>query len=269
MTLFLKLGGSLITDKTLPRTALHATIARLAGEIHAAQVANPALKLIIGHGSGSFGHIPADTYKTRAGVTTPGEWQGFLDVWRQARDLNQIMVEILSDAGIPVISFPPSTFLQANNGQPSSFFADPLISALQAGLTPLVAGDVIFDSVLGGTIFSTEEVFLALAKGLCPQRVLLCGSEAGVFEDFPRNTRLLTHLMAGPNDRLPTNLGGSAGVDVTGGMRTKVDRMLQLVRLCPGVRINIFSGSQSGVLLDALMGSSPGTSISLSAKDMP
>ena len=59
MLTFLKLGGSLITDKDSPHTARPEILRRLAEEIAAARQHNPAMQLIIGHGSGSFGHMPA------------------------------------------------------------------------------------------------------------------------------------------------------------------------------------------------------------------
>ena len=261
MITFLKLGGSLITDKTNPRTAQLDVIHRLADEIRAAQNELPQLQLLIGHGSGSFGHIPAREYNTRSGVHTASEWSGFLEVWRQARDLDQIMIEVLTRSGIPVIAFPPSAIIQAADGQPFSLQAGPLLSALQAGLTPLVAGDVIFDSTRGGTIFSTEDVFTALATAIPPDQVLVCGKEAGVWEDYPANTRLISKITPATYEQLPSTLGGSAGIDVTGGMRTKVEQLLNLVRRTPQTRAVIFSGNQPGVLHDVLLGRMHGTVI--------
>ena len=57
--IFLKLGGSLLTDKTRPQALRPDVLGRLAGEIAAALAARPALWLLIGHGSGSFGHVAA------------------------------------------------------------------------------------------------------------------------------------------------------------------------------------------------------------------
>lgn len=261
MILFLKLGGSLITDKLNARTTRMATIQRLAGEIQAARQALPDMQLVLGHGSGSFGHVPAARYHTRHGVHSREDWQGFVEVWRQARELNQIMLEELTQAGMPVMAFPPSAFIQAANGQPASIQADPLQSALQGGLVPLVAGDVIFDQVLGGTIFSTEDVFLALAPNLIPDRVLICGMEAGVWRDYPTNTQLVTRITSASYKNLDKTLGGSAGVDVTGGMRTKVDQMVTLVSQFPQAQVQIFSGEAPGTLFEVLMGQSHGTLI--------
>jgi isopentenyl phosphate kinase len=53
---FLKLGGSLITDKDTPRSPRRDVLARLAAEILYAHRQRPQMQLVIGHGSGSFGH---------------------------------------------------------------------------------------------------------------------------------------------------------------------------------------------------------------------
>ena len=56
---FLKLGGSLITNKARRDTAQHAIINRLSVEIASARSYNPNLQILLGHGSGSFGHMAA------------------------------------------------------------------------------------------------------------------------------------------------------------------------------------------------------------------
>ena len=68
---FLKLGGSLITDKSQPYTARLEVIDRLAQEILQARQENPGLLLLLGHGSGSFGHTPAHQYKYPPGRVNP------------------------------------------------------------------------------------------------------------------------------------------------------------------------------------------------------
>lgn len=259
--IFLKLGGSLITDKDRPHTALPVTIRRLGEEIRNALETKPGIKLILGHGSGSFGHVPAAAYHTMDGVRSNEEWLGFLDVWRQARDLNQIVVDELSNIGLPVIAFPPSSFLQTSNRIPASVLVGPLQSALAANLVPLVAGDVIFDSAQGGTILSTEEVFLALAQDIEPNRVLICGSDEGVFQDFPANRQLVSHITPAEFTRVQAALFGSKSTDVTGGMVAKVETMIRLVHARPQVRALIFSGTRPGVLFETLLGSEPGTTI--------
>ena len=107
MITFLKLGGSLITDKNFPHTARPKVIRRIAEEIRAAWNPNKE-PLLIGHGSGSFGHVPAKKYGTRQGVHSEAEWSGFAEVHAEAAALNHIVTDILREAGLPVLSFVPS-----------------------------------------------------------------------------------------------------------------------------------------------------------------
>ncbi|MEI8166629.1 MAG: uridylate kinase, partial [Chloroflexales bacterium] len=56
MYTFIKLGGSVITNKSGQEAPDLPLIARLAAEIAAARAARPTLAVVLGHGSGSFGH---------------------------------------------------------------------------------------------------------------------------------------------------------------------------------------------------------------------
>jgi isopentenyl phosphate kinase len=258
--LFVKLGGSLITDKNQPRTVRLEVLNRLAAEIKAAFQQNPDLRLIIGHGSGSFGHQSAKRYKTVQGVHSYDQWLGFAEVWKDARDLNQIVINSLINAGLPVLAFPPSTWMVSQDRQILQSFELPISSALRVGLIPVVQGDVIFDSGLGGTILSTEDIFFHLATIFHPTRILLAGVESGIWKDFPARTRILQIIK--PGDEFITIIKGSASVDVTGGMRDKVLRMFQVLEYDPEIKISIFSGLHSDVLYSALLGNFPGTTLS-------
>ena len=78
--LFIKLGGSLITDKDQAESARADIIFTLLQEIRQQLQREPSLKILIGHGSGSFGHHAARKFGTRQGVSTPEDWQGFQEV---------------------------------------------------------------------------------------------------------------------------------------------------------------------------------------------
>jgi isopentenyl phosphate kinase len=258
---FVKLGGSLITDKNTPRTARRDVITRSAAEIKHAYVELGDFRLVFGHGSGSFGHVPAKKYGTRQGVDTPESWRGFAEVGYEAALLNHIVMDALHEVGLPAVVFPPSAGIIARDGQVASWEMRGLKAALDAGLIPVVYGDVIFDQVKGGTIFSTEDVFAYLAAQLHPARILLAGIDEGVFADFPVCNHLIPEITPENWVTAASALGGSAATDVTGGMRGKVYSMLDLVQEIPGLEISIFNGNQPGNLAAALQGQSLGTRI--------
>ncbi|HJW89908.1 MAG TPA: isopentenyl phosphate kinase [Anaerolineales bacterium] len=260
---FLKMGGSLITYKDRPRTARPEALERLAREIAAAKDHEPALRLVLGHGAGSFGHVTAKKHGTRQGVHSPEGWRGFAEVWSDASALNRLVMDALHRAGLPVIALPPSASVIAQDGQVAAWNLDPLRSALQAGLLPVVFGDVVFDTQRGGTILSTEDLFAYLAGQLRPRRLLLAGIEPGVWADYPACTRLIPHIDPQSLPAVAPALGGSAATDVTGGMASKVQEMLALVQKNPGMEVFIFSGETPGLVLEALSGAQVGTVISI------
>ena len=256
---FLKLGGSLITDKTRSHTARKEILARLADEIAAALRETPALRLVLGHGSGSFGHVPAKKYGTRQGVHSQEGWQGFGEVWQEASTLNRMVMEALHTAGLPAIAFPPSAAVITQEGQVWSWDLSPLEAALAHGLLPVVYGDVVFDLARGGTILSTEDLFAYLASQLHATCLLLAGLEEGVWEDYPRCTQLIPEINTQTLAEGKLKLGGSAGTDVTGGMDSKVRQTLSLIKQVPGLQAWIFSGAIPGNVQLALQGTGLGT----------
>jgi len=248
--LFLKLGGSLLTDKTGVEAMRNEVLARLAGELRGVLEARPSMRLLIGHGAGSFGHVVASRYRTHQGVRTAAEWRGFAEVHASMIRLNRLVTEALLDAGLPALSFPPSALAQCADGRITAFRAGPIQAALDAGLVPVVYGDVAFDAVRGGTIISTEMVLAALARDLRPSWLLLAGETAGVYD---QNGAVIPVISPGNFAAVRAALGGSRGTDVTGGMAGKVQEMLALVAEAPALAIRIFSGLEAGLLKEVLL----------------
>jgi isopentenyl phosphate kinase len=257
----LKLGGSLITEKAHPRTLRPDTLTRLAEETASVLQEQPSMRLIIGHGAGSFAHVSANHHNTRQGVKTPAQWRGFIEVWWDASTLNRLVMEALLEAGLPAISLPPSASVMAQDGQVIKWDLGPLRAALSAGLLPVIYGDVIFDTQRGGTILSTEDLFAHLARQFQSRRMLLAGIEPGVWEDYPTCSRIIPKITPHNFEDIAPALGGSDATDVTGGMESKVKQCLVLTKDIPELEIEIFSGDEPGTLLEVLLGAHKGTVI--------
>jgi isopentenyl phosphate kinase len=272
---FLKLGGSLITDKTQPYTPRLDVINNLAVQIETALRTRPGLRLVIGHGAGSFGHVPASEYRTRDGLppqATPlahrdrdasegNYWRGFAEVWYQASALNRLVMKALRDVHVRTISLSPVSSVIASNGVVSVWETTPLRMALSAGIVPVIHGDVVFDEVRGGTILSTEDLFGYLARALNPDRILLAGLEPAVWADFPLRNAKLNKITPQTFHAINMGIGKSEGTDVTGGMDSKVRQMLSLVQEVPGLTVQVFSGNELGNVVQVLTGETLGTLI--------
>jgi len=262
---FLKLGGSLITDKMGESAARPRVIRRLAREVRTALSKHPGLKLVLGHGSGSFGHVVANRYGTREGVCGPRAWQGFAEVAAAAAQLNRIVTAALVQEGVPVLSLPPSALASCEKGSLITFDTAPIQVALRNGLVPLVYGDVAFDTAWGGTIVSTEDVLAYLAQELLPARILLAGDMPGVFGPSS-SSRVVPVITPATFYSISDALSGAHGVDVTGGMDSKVTQMLLLVARNPRLVVHIFSGKIPGLVQRVLLSPDASTGTRLLAR---
>lgn len=253
--IFIKLGGSVLTDKTAPESLNQVVLQRVAASIAAAMRQRPSLKLLIGHGGGSFGHYWAAKYQTHLGVRDAKGWQGVARVADAMGRLNRAVVAALLDAGLPAISVQPSASALASARQLQQLETAAIQRLLRSGLVPVVYGDVVLDTMQGAAIASTEMIFSYLAPRLQPQRIVLVGEE-GVFTADPRrdpNAQRIPAITSATVDQIMHHLGGSHGTDVTGGMASKVREMWSLVQAVPGLEVRLI-GTDPIAVQRALLG---------------
>jgi isopentenyl phosphate kinase len=259
---FIKLGGSLITDKRKRETPRPHLIASIAKGIRRYLDQNTNSCILIGHGSGSYGHWEATQYDTRTGVSTPHQWRGFARVSATASRLNRIVIDIFLKAGVPVLSLQPSASINTQSGIISEYNIQNIQHCFIHNLIPVIYGDVAFDQSLGGTIVSTEDIFSFLTPVLNPSRIILLGNSPGVYDN---QQQIINQITPQNYPEIKQFIHGSKYTDVTGGMADKVRRMVSLVEKHPNLKINIMSGRQADDVVHALMGNTqtPGTIISL------
>ena len=249
----IKLGGSLITEKRRPGRARRTVIARLAGEIADASAERPR-RLIVGHGSGSFGHPAAARHGVHRGAAGGGAPAGVAETQARAATLHRLVVDALLAKGAAPFSLAPSSYMSAASGRPVGLSLEPLLRALEMGLLPVTYGDVVLDRRQGFAICSTETVFGALVRALGRRgrrvsRVLWLGETDGVYD---ADGSLVPEVTAANLGRVRAATGGAAGTDVTGGMRHRLETAAALARL--GVESWILDGREPQRLARALAG---------------
>jgi isopentenyl phosphate kinase len=270
-----KLGGSLLTDKTAVDAVRPAVLARLAAEIAAstesravgpgAAAAGIAPALVLAHGSGSFGHVAARRYGLAAGLRDAGQLPGVSLTQERAAALHWQVCSALAAAGLHPFSLAPSSSVVAAGGQPLTIAVEPLLLALAHGLLPVLYGDVVLDRLRGVAICSTERLFALLAselpaRGVRVRRVLWLGETDGVYDAAGHTLPSLDAGEWAQRGELRSAIGGAAGTDVTGGMLHRVETALALA--ARGIPSLIANGTAPGLLAAALRGEPvPGTEI--------
>lgn len=252
--IFLKLGGSLITQKDKPFTERKGVIERLAKEIHEVRQEKD-FRLLIGNGGGSYPHAPAKKYQTAKGIINDESLKGIAEVQDAASRLNRIIVRALLDQGENAISIQPSAIALAQNSRITEFHTKQLEMFLEKNMIPVVYGDVSLDIEKGCCILSTEELFVALAQKLNPAKIILCGIVDGVFSTFSTTGHqkgLIEKITPQNYEDIKKSIMGSAGIDVTGGMIEKVNKSLELTD--SDTDSLIINGTVPGRVKQALLG---------------
>jgi len=250
----LKLGGALITDKAGREAVRPETLARLAAEIGRWWHASGG-GLIIGHGSGSFGHAAA---VSSGFVDSPRDAMAFSQVAAAAARLNAVVVAALLDAGVPAVGVPGGLLAHCTDGVVTGIDHLAFDARRAAGIVPVTYGDVALDTARGAAVASTDALLAALAKALRASRVVFATDVDGIFTCDPNEDSTARPLpTVSPGLLRGLELGGArSGVtDVTGGMASKALALIELVGDVdwrPEVRI--VSGHRPGALEKALDG---------------
>lgn len=248
----IKIGGSLITDKNKPFSLKKRALKIISQEV--ARARKSGKLLVVGHGAGSYAHVPAKKYKTKEGLMNKDSLYGLAEVADVAAQLNRIVVRSLLDEQVPAISVSPFSMMGADDDSLEWIEVQTIEEALKRDLLPVVYGDVVLDTAKGCTIFSTETVLgnigLTLqADGWQVERVIHCGQTNGVYDADGETIPLITPKTL---DEYRDVLGGSGGTDVTGGMVHKVEETMHLAeRGIPGL---IIDGIEHGSLSAAIWG---------------
>ncbi len=246
MTRVLKIGGSILTDKTQAARARPGEIERVAREI-----AEAAEDLVLIHGAGSFGHIPAKKY----GLPERFSPEGLRATHRSVFDLNDLVVEALAREGVDAMPVHPFSCVLLQDGRIRSFATEIVSEMVKDGLLPVLHGDVAMDASRRAGIVSGDQLVPYLARALRAAVVAVGTDVEGVLS----SGRPLPAITRGDLPSVDCGLGGSAGVDVTGGMKGKLLELLDLAD--EGTDSVIFDASRKGNIQRALKGESVGTRV--------
>lgn len=249
----IKLGGSIITNKEVPKAVQRDVLTRLVKEIAQARAELDEL-FIVGHGSGSFAHAPALRYKTMEGFVSKDSLMGMAITQDSAAQLNRIVVSECINQHLPAVSFLFSNSMVTDAQEAKHWCGQVLEEYLSKGMFPVTGGDVLVDHQQGCTIWSTEKILAYLAtelpsRGYQVDRVIHVAEVAGVLDSAGRVIREVSRQN---QIEVKTHINGTKGFDVTGGMWHKIEESLQLAD--KGVTSYIISGLVKNNLYHCVLG---------------
>jgi isopentenyl phosphate kinase len=229
LPVIIKLGGSVITDKTKPSTPDQEVINLLAKEIGKVK-SHP---VILVHGGGSFGHFPAEKYELQKGGRSITKKLGVTETISEMTKLGELILTAFHKIKRPVVPIKSSSVIVSLDGRISHMDLEALNSFLRQGFIPILSGDVVADTVSGFTIMSGDQIAMYLARVFKTKLVVFATDVNGIYTDDPKRNPKARHIPLITPDNLEDILEQVAmgvadnAADVTAGMRGKLTEIFK------------------------------------------
>jgi isopentenyl phosphate kinase len=244
----IKLGGSVITDKSKKYCFKQEVTDRLSGEIKKSDK-----DVIIVHGAGSFGHILAKQYKLNEGYKNKDQLQGFSLTHAMVQKLNTLVLKSLHDRNIAAVSIPPHAVLTLDDHKLNTMDYTIFNYYLKKGFTPVAFGDVVLDKKLGFSVCSGDLLIRLLAEQFKPEKVIFVIDEDGLYTANPKMNKNAEFIALTTLQKLETfTTSADAHADVTRGMEGKIDTIKTIAKL--GIDTVLLNGNKPDRLYHVLAG---------------
>lgn len=245
--ILVKLGGSVITDKSKYHTFDRATAGRLAEEITAS-----GEKVILVHGAGSFGHMLAKEHRLHLGITDPSQLMGAAKVMADVRELDLEMSRCMIENGAAVVPLPPASCARMRDGSLYELDLEPFWRYVELGMVPMTFGDVVWDDRRGLSICSGDQLMMSLAKEFHPKKIIFVTDVDGVFSSDPNKDPRAELIRTVDRKVLESLPRTERNVDVTGSIFAKIQYMIDMADLTE--ECLVINGKVPGRLEAALRG---------------
>jgi isopentenyl phosphate kinase len=254
----MKLGGSLLTDKSTPYTTNDEIISSSIKEIKECIDLGLIEDLIIVHGVGSFGHIPVLKHKLHLGFESTNQLIAMSQTQHEMNEYRLRLTKKMIENDIPVNLLHPSSFCTSEKMKITESFLNAVKGYLSIGMIPLMGGDMLFDSKMGFSVGGGDQLMVLLAKQLSADTVLFVSDVDGIYSADPKQyekAEFLPKIPIGILQEIIDRTESSPLKDVSGAMKGKLQAILALKKqILNGTKIYLFSMKTSGNLKALLNG---------------
>ena len=251
----IKFGGSSITKKEENKFEMNYSVLKQAAkELALALKQNPKLKIALVCGVGPFGHTNVVKYNLNNGINSSGQEKGVKITNKDCDFVGAETAKALEKEGLKVKFIPGYEICVQENKKVKSFDLAPYKKALAAGEIPISTGVMVPDVKMKWSVMSGDTVIAQLAKKLKPEKVLMGTDVDGIYTADPKkvtNSELILEITSENLEEVLQKAGESKAMDVTGGMKGKLEKFAEQLNGVPAEIFNLFI---KGNLKNALLG---------------
>jgi len=254
----LKLGGSLLTDKSTPYKLREEVIKAVAVEIKECIDLGLIKNLVIVHGVGSFGHPPVLKYNLHKGFRNKDQLIFMTKTQQIVNEFRKTIATTFLEEGIPVNLMHASSMVMGNKMVITDYTFDPLKGFLSLGMVPLIGGDMMYDSSMGFSVCGGDQLAVVLSRVVDAKQLIFATDVPGVFDKDPKlgeHAQLLREININEIEQLVSKLNETANNDASGKMRGKLLSLISIKdQIQEGLEVVILSMNKKGVLKNYLKG---------------
>ncbi len=251
----LKLGGSAITYKKENKFEMNYSIlGRAAQEIKKVLGVKKNLELIVVCGVGPFGHSNVVKYDLNKKIETEKQEMGIGITNADCDFVGSEVVNVLKKVGLKSKLVSGYEVCEQKNKNVEKFNLTQYKKNIKSGIISVTTGIMVPDKELVWSVMSGDQVIAQVARYLNARKVLIGTDVGGIFTEDPKENPKaeLIELITKENlNKVLQKCSGSKSIDVTGGMKGKLEK---LSKTLDGVPAEIFSLFIKGNLEKALLG---------------
>jgi isopentenyl phosphate kinase len=211
-------------------------------------------KIILVCGVGPFGHTNVKNYNLNGKIETSEQEKGVEKTIKDCNFVAEETIEALEKHGLKTKHVPGYLVCKQDERKVISFDTEPYVKAIHGGFIPITTGIMVKDKAWKWSVMSGDTAIAELCKQLRPEKVLMGTDVDGIYTADPKvdtKAKLIEEITKENIPKILKMVGESKSVDVTGGMKGKLEKLAETLNGVPAEIFNLFT---KGNLEKALKG---------------
>ncbi|MFX0034897.1 MAG: isopentenyl phosphate kinase [Candidatus Hermodarchaeota archaeon] len=241
----LKLGGSLLTDKSIPFKLRDNILNSVVKEIKECIDLGLIEELVVIHGVGSYGHPPVLKYNLHKGFKSPSQLIPLSETQYIVNNYRNMIAKSFLDLDIPINLMHASSIIVGESMKITDYYFKALRGYLSLGMVPLIGGDMMYDKNMGFSVCGGDQLAVIISREIGAEYLIFATDVLGIYDKDPKdnpNALLLKEININEIEQLLERKEVVNKIDASGGMRGKLISLISAKDLIKkGLKVSVIS----------------------------